>query len=277
MSKSEQQIEQEIQSKNLNAPRLTPDHIDSVIQSVHFFTAGDGASNADNNYDPFVGAPSQLYLLTFCVLVLKNGFTVTGESACASPENFDAEIGKKIAYDNAREKIWLLEGYLLKENLHKQNSKVELQAGIDQLLNTRIPILDQIYDVCQAIEKCGASPELTDAVTKAGALRDPISKLVDQALKLGIGEGIVSVSYSDNGSHPTPDLPEFKNYDVKSFEPSCSTQACADGSSSSNGYQLNAKRENAYLLTQLLTTTNISNDLREKAETKMTALLDELI
>lgn len=119
MSKSEQQIEQEIQSKNLNAPRITPDHIDSVIQSVHYFTAADGAQNADNNYDPLVGAPSQLYLLTFCVLVLKNGFTVTGESACASPENFDAEIGRKIAFENAREKIWLLEGYLLKEQLYK--------------------------------------------------------------------------------------------------------------------------------------------------------------
>lgn len=55
--------------------------------------------------------------LTVCCLVLRNGFTVTGESACASPENFDAEIGRKIAYDNARSKIWQLEGYLLKERL----------------------------------------------------------------------------------------------------------------------------------------------------------------
>ncbi len=55
-------------------------------------------------------------------MTLENGFTVTGESACASPENFDAEIGKKIAYDNAREKIWLLEGYLLKENLYIRKS-----------------------------------------------------------------------------------------------------------------------------------------------------------
>ena len=92
MSNSEQKIEQEIQDKGLNAPRLTPEHIDSVVVSEHYFTAADGASNADNNYDPLVGAPSQLYLLTFCVLVLKNGFTVTGESACASPENFDPEI-----------------------------------------------------------------------------------------------------------------------------------------------------------------------------------------
>jgi len=65
---NEKQIEQEIQDKGLNAPRLTPQHIDSVVVSEHYFTAADGASNADNNYDPLVGAPSQLYLLTFCVL-----------------------------------------------------------------------------------------------------------------------------------------------------------------------------------------------------------------
>lgn len=50
----------------------------------------------------------------------KNGFTVTGESACASPENFDAEIGRKIARQNAVNKIWMLEGYLLKQKLSEQ-------------------------------------------------------------------------------------------------------------------------------------------------------------
>lgn len=125
---NEQSIEQEIQSKGLNAPRITPDHIDSVIQSVHFFTAGDGyagalASSEEFNSLPegerFINPPQQLETLTFCVLVLKNGFTVTGESACASPENFDPEIGKKIAYQNSREKIWMLEGYLLKQKLYE--------------------------------------------------------------------------------------------------------------------------------------------------------------
>ena len=124
---NEKQIEQEIQDKGLNAPRLTPDHIDSVIQSVHYFTAGDGyagalASSEEFNSLPegerFINPPQQLDLLIFCVIVLKNGFTVTGESACASPENFNAEIGRKIAREKAREKIWLLEGYLLKEKLH---------------------------------------------------------------------------------------------------------------------------------------------------------------
>ena len=78
---NEKQIEQEIQDKGLNAPRLTPDHIDSVIQSVHYFTAGDGyagalASSEEFNSLPegerFINPPQQLDLLTFCVIVLKN-------------------------------------------------------------------------------------------------------------------------------------------------------------------------------------------------------------
>ena len=125
---NEKQIEQEIQAKGLNAPRLTPQHIDSIIQSVHYFTAGDGFAGAltateEFNALPedqrFVDVPPQLDLLTFCVIVLKNGFTVTGESACASPENYDCLIGQKLAYENARNKIWMLEGYLLKERLSK--------------------------------------------------------------------------------------------------------------------------------------------------------------
>lgn len=65
------------------------------------------------------GAPvlPPLHLLTFCVLVLKNGFTVTGESACVSPENFDYEIGRKVARQNAVAKIWPLMGYALAERL----------------------------------------------------------------------------------------------------------------------------------------------------------------
>lgn len=64
--------------------------------------------------------PQALKLLTFCVLVLKNGFTVTGESACASPENFNEQIGRKVARDNAVNKIWPLMGYELKQRLHDQ-------------------------------------------------------------------------------------------------------------------------------------------------------------
>ena len=104
-------IEQEIQSKNLTAPRITPQYIESVILAETYFTAADGAIATGDDYH------DSLALLTFCVLTLQNGFTVTGESACASPENFDAEIGRKIARQNAVNKIWMLEGYLLKQHL----------------------------------------------------------------------------------------------------------------------------------------------------------------
>ncbi len=118
-------IEQEIQAKGLTAPRITPADIEANIVSEHFFTARDGRLGAMTN-ETYVGRERPvegnadlvpLDLLTFCVLVLKNGFTVTGESACASPENFDAEIGRKIARQNAVAKIWPLMGYALKERM----------------------------------------------------------------------------------------------------------------------------------------------------------------
>lgn len=98
MSKDEQKIEAEIKKKGLNAPRLNPDMIDEAI--------------ASEQYHVFPGTT-----MTVCALTLRNGYIVTGESAAASPENFDKEIGRKIARDNARNKIWALEGYLLRERL----------------------------------------------------------------------------------------------------------------------------------------------------------------
>lgn len=97
---NEQKIEQEIQDKGLNAPRLTPDHIDSVIIGETYTNLPDGRT-------------------VICQLTLKNGYTIDGKSACVSKSNFDQEIGNKIARQNAREKIWELEGYLLKEKLRQ--------------------------------------------------------------------------------------------------------------------------------------------------------------
>lgn len=96
--KDEQAIESEIQAKGLNAPRLTPALIDATIVAEQFYV--------------FPGTT-----VTVCALTLRNGFNVVGESAAASPSNFDEEIGRKIARDNARNKIWALEGYLLRSKL----------------------------------------------------------------------------------------------------------------------------------------------------------------
>jgi len=98
---SDNNIEREVRAKGLTAPRVTPDLIESKVKS--------------EQYHVFAGTT-----FTACLLTLENGFTVIGESACASPENFDEEIGRAIARDNAKKKIWALEGYLLREKLSQQ-------------------------------------------------------------------------------------------------------------------------------------------------------------
>lgn len=111
-------LEREIQAKANKAPRITPADIEANIASEHYFTAADGARmSPDGNWPIHNLNTGSLGLLTFCVLVLKNGFTVTGESACASPENFNAEIGRKIARQNAASKAWPLLGYELRTTL----------------------------------------------------------------------------------------------------------------------------------------------------------------
>lgn len=120
---NDQAIEQQIQAKGKTAARVTPADIEANIASEVYFTAAQGVRGADFalNFEQATLSPlipeQALGLLTFCVLVLQNGFTVTGESACASPENFDAEIGRKIARENAVQKIWPLMGYALKDRL----------------------------------------------------------------------------------------------------------------------------------------------------------------
>jgi hypothetical protein len=97
---SDLNIEAEIERKGLTFPRVTPESLDKVIKKADYHVFADCT-------------------LTICRLTLVNGFIVTGESACASPENFDAELGREIAYDNAKDKLWTLEGYLLKQKLYE--------------------------------------------------------------------------------------------------------------------------------------------------------------
>ena len=97
----EHEIETAIQAKHLNAPRLSPADIDAAIESEQYYV--------------FPGTT-----LTVCCLTLRNGFNIIGESAAASPANFNAEIGQQVARGEARNKIWMLEGYLLKQRLHEQ-------------------------------------------------------------------------------------------------------------------------------------------------------------
>lgn len=158
MNHNDHAIEKEIVAKGKKAPRVTPADIEANIDSEHYFTAKDGVIG-----DLFIGGviddpdghglPQSLDLLTFCVLTLRNGFTVTGESACASPENFDAEIGRKVARENAVQKIWPLMGYALKCELHRRavfdaspkvGHQVETKTYADGMSATGTPPLPNI-------------------------------------------------------------------------------------------------------------------------------------
>jgi len=112
------QAQQAVSHEANAVPRITPADIAANIVSEHYFTADQGVSNAAGADAQLI--PESLRLLTFCVLVLKNGFTVTGESACVSPDNFDAETGRQIARQHAIEKVWPLMGYALRSTLYQQ-------------------------------------------------------------------------------------------------------------------------------------------------------------
>lgn len=95
---NEAEIEQQIVEKGLTGPRITPEFIDALIVAEQYHVFKDTS-------------------VTVCCLTLANGFCVVGHSACASRQNFDEEIGRKIAQAEARDKIWELEGYRLRQKL----------------------------------------------------------------------------------------------------------------------------------------------------------------
>jgi len=99
---SEQEIEKKLQDKGLNAPRLNPNKIDAVIMGESYSVLPSGKC-------------------MICELTLINGFTVLGKSACVSKDNFDYRIGQEISREDARNKIWGFESYLLQQRIHENS------------------------------------------------------------------------------------------------------------------------------------------------------------
>lgn len=156
----DQTIEQEIQAKGLTAPRITPADIEAAIAAEFTYCVGhalnesgsyfgiyqtkDGSSAANEH------ARQALGLLTFCVLVMRNGFTVVGKSACASPENFDAALGRKIAREDAINQCWPLLGYELRTKL----AAVPLHEPVQEGKYTRkdIKMMRTVYNPARRTE-----------------------------------------------------------------------------------------------------------------------------
>jgi hypothetical protein len=128
---NDEQIESEIQAKRLLAPRITREQVQSEIKSEFYFTAADamcgqmaqhdaaGLKPGDRTYVAHADVPLHLEVITICVLLLRNGHRIVGVNAGpVSPENYDAELGRKLAAQNAIDQIWPLLGYMLREQLH---------------------------------------------------------------------------------------------------------------------------------------------------------------
>ena len=115
----------------MSEPRtITPSDIEGYVKSEHYFNAHDAVSlNKDGER---IAVPEELTLLTFCVIVLKNGFTLTGISACADPRKYNEEIGKKLARADALNKAWPLMGYVLRSQLAGMSGLLEPEGYKDR-------------------------------------------------------------------------------------------------------------------------------------------------
>src|SRR5690606_34047457 len=128
-------------------PRITPEDIEDQIIGEHYFTAENGVRGSiqmeECHYSIASGQGGRVRqahsLLTFCVLTLRNGFIVTGTSACASPENYDPEIGQRIARENSINQIWPLLGYELKTKLYERSQLTSQPVTGDCGSNTTAP------------------------------------------------------------------------------------------------------------------------------------------
>lgn len=123
-------------SEERGSRRVTMADIEGSIASEHYFTAAEAAGYPGTD-------PHPLELLTFCVLVLKNGFTVTGQSACADPKSYDKEIGERLARAHAVNQIWPLMGFLLREEMHREGQLLASRAfsephGADVFIGTKV-------------------------------------------------------------------------------------------------------------------------------------------
>lgn len=134
---NDQEIEAEIQAKRLTAARITPEQVQDEITSEHYFTASDGvcgqlAQRSAVGLKPGdktavaladdTDIPPHLEVITVCVLLLRNGHRIVGVNAGpVSPENYDAELGRKLARQHAVDQIWPLLGFRLRDGLHAQD------------------------------------------------------------------------------------------------------------------------------------------------------------
>lgn len=82
------------------APRVTLEEVRAAIKQVSYTVLPNGRT-------------------TVCQITLDNDFTVEDSSACVCADNYDAEIGERIAYENTLNEVWKVLGFRLADRLHQ--------------------------------------------------------------------------------------------------------------------------------------------------------------
>lgn len=168
---TDQAIEQEIQDKGLNAPRITPGDIEALIASETYFTVQDGILGAHPGFDPQPVIPEGLDQVTICAMTLQNGHRLIGvNTGPVSGGNFDADMGQRMARQHAVDQIWPLAGYVLRDYLHRTGGAL-----------------------VSAVETLAAAPTTSTATTDVAALAPaPAVKFritFDEFIQYGINAG----------------------------------------------------------------------------------------
>lgn len=97
--------------------KMTPADLEKFVAHEYFFTASQGVRAA--GYLPLDDLPGSLCCMTFCVIVMTNGYILTGQSACADPADFNADLGQKLARQDAIKQMWPLVGFVRRDQLHE--------------------------------------------------------------------------------------------------------------------------------------------------------------
>lgn len=95
------------------APRVSLADIEAAISGRYSFSGFEAVPGGHPSHD------EGLKRLSLCILVMKNGFMVVGKSAPASPANFNADLGCKLAYEDCIRQLWPLMGFALRERIYE--------------------------------------------------------------------------------------------------------------------------------------------------------------
>ncbi|AWY03383.1 hypothetical protein PP764_gp17 [Escherichia phage phi G17] len=109
---------------------VSKESIEAKIKSVYYFNGADAVKSGFANPSAIPEDDlANLSLVTYCTIILENGFKVEGVSACVDPAIYDEWVGRRYAYENAFNKIWELEGYLLRQALHEKEETAKALAS----------------------------------------------------------------------------------------------------------------------------------------------------